>query len=580
MILLVAVRPALRSYFFAENFIYLGQYRSNGASLWRAIWSNSDVIFFRPVFFLFSLPWHFVLPVEPFAYHVRNLAFSVVNVVLLHRLLVHLVRSAAARAIAVLFFAVSKVHFTTIGYINIYDSIVLLMLLLLTLLFLLRYVEKRRSIDYALALLFCGLSVFSKDHGLVVVVVVCAFVLTHAGSGETWRSRIQRWRSRLAPFLLLVPIYLFLRIWVVGIVVPSDRSVYSPRLSVGLPARKLLNFGTTLTNLSFRDDGTTGASGLAGALTAAFPGLRVRPSAAEGVAFAGFLLLVVLTLRKPSRPGKDLLPPVVWIAAYLGPTLLVRNIQMYYAYEAVAAASVLLGMCLERASRRLIATWSLALLLIGTNAVISNSLSHYHWQTVAKAAEQIRRPVVEAHRGEPLESITFVTSSLPLLQYALTSDFKGPMVQELLRLPDLRIRLVVPAETRTIAIESDSKNLVLDADSGFAPYEPSGDRVSLVLEAISPSRTVAGAAFNVQANGRSALGVTARNAGSGTVIMLAGKPLETAYGSPRFLTAFVPDAVLGNPGRYPIYLRDGGRESNRIEFVVDQPVGPDRANPR
>lgn len=581
VILLVAVRPALRSYFFAENFIYLGQYRLNGASLWRAIWSNSDVIFFRPVFFLFSLPWHFVLPVEPAAYHLRNLAFSIVNVVLLHRLLAHLVASAPARVIAVLFFVVSKVHFTTIGYVNIYDSIVLLMLLLLTLLFLLRYVEKRRSIDYVLALLFCGLSVFSKDHGLVVVVVVCAFVLTHAGSGETLRSRIQRWRSRLAPFLLLVPIYLFLRIWVVGIVVPSDRSVYSPKLSVGLPARKLLNFGTTLGNLSFEDDGTTGASGLAGALAAAFPGLRVRPSAAEGVVFAGFLLLVVFTLRKPSRPGKDLLPPVVWIAAYLGPTLLVRNIQMYYAYEAVAGASVLLGMCLERASRRLIGTWSLALVAIGANAAVSNSRSHYHWQTVAKAAEQIQRPVVEAHGGEALESITFVTSSLPLLQYALTSDFKGPMIQELLRLPDLRIRLVEPRDAQGETIESNSRKLVLDADNGFTPYQLPRVPASFALQAVSPSRTFVGTAFNVQPNGRSALAVTTSNAGSGTVVMLAGKALETAYGNPRFLTALVPDSVLRNPGRYPIYLRDGGRESNRIEFVVEPAsIGAERARRR
>jgi hypothetical protein len=143
------------------------------------------------------------------------------------------------------------------------------------------------------------------------------------------------------------------------------------------------------------------------------------------------------------------------------------------------------------------------------------------------------------------------------------------MIQELLRLPDLRIRLVEPRDAQGETIESNSRKLVLDADNGFIPYQLPRVPASLVLQTVSPSRALVGTAFNVQPNRRSALAITTSNAGSGTVVMLAGKALETAYGNPRFLTALVPDSVLRNPGTYPIYLRDGGRESNRIEFVVE-----------
>ena len=567
VILILQTRTALDSYFFGENFLYLGQYRANGGDLWRAIWSTSDAIFFRPVFFLFSLPWHFVLPVEPAAYHVRNLVFSLANVMLLHRLLVHLTASTPARVIAVLFFAVSKVHFTTVGYINIYDSIVMLMLLLLTLLFLLRFLERSRRGDLALALSFCVLSVFSKDHGLVVVAVVAAFALSHGNGSSAWRDRLRRRARLLVLFLLIIPVYLFVRFSIVAPGVPSDKSLYSPGLSLTLSASKVFHFTTTLANLSFRDDGTNGASGLGGWLGTAVSRAKWVPSAAEGMLLMGFLLLVFLTFRQASRPFCLLVPPLVWIAAYLGPTLLVRNVQMYYAYEAVAGVAVLLATCLESGSRRMIATWSLALVLIGANAVVSNYRSRYHWQSVAREAERIRRPVVEAYRGRSLESVTFATSSLPLLQYALTSDLKGPMIPELLRLPDLVVRVVEPEQGAILALEADSRNLVLDADDGFARLSPKVP-VSLVLRGVSPSRVAAGSGFNVQADGRSAVALSANAARPGTVVVLDGQPLATVYGNAQYLTALIPESVLRNPGRYSLYLRDGERESNRVDFVV------------
>ena len=58
----VATLPAFRAYFFGEAFLYLGQYWAARASYWRALFSPSGIIFFKPVCFSASLPWYFWLP--------------------------------------------------------------------------------------------------------------------------------------------------------------------------------------------------------------------------------------------------------------------------------------------------------------------------------------------------------------------------------------------------------------------------------------------------------------------------------------------------------------------------------------
>ncbi|MEO6030045.1 MAG: hypothetical protein ABIR79_24530 [Candidatus Binatia bacterium] len=115
IVMLALLWPAFGSYFFAENFFYLGQYRENGGHFWRAVFTPITGIFFRPVFVAASIPWHFVLPTEPFAYHCRNFAFAVLNLFLLHRVLLRLTASRAARGAALLFFAISKIHLTVVS---------------------------------------------------------------------------------------------------------------------------------------------------------------------------------------------------------------------------------------------------------------------------------------------------------------------------------------------------------------------------------------------------------------------------------------------------------------------------------
>jgi hypothetical protein len=92
-----------------------------------------------------------------------------------------------------------------------------------------------------------------------------------------------------------------------------------------------------------------------------------------------------------------------------------------------------------------------------------------------------------------------------------------------------------------------------------------------ILVSISPASTVAGQAFNMQGDGRSAIGVNFKDATSAAVIVFGTKPLDTAHGA-NFLSAIVPPELYANPGNVPVFIRDAGGESNKVDFVV-KPAG-------
>jgi hypothetical protein len=480
LLLLAMTLPAFRTFFFAENFEYLGLYQTRCGDFWRALLGPTNRIFFRPVFFASSLPWYYVLPLEPWAYHLRNFAFSVVNLLLLHRVLLGLVASRRARAAAFFLFALSKVHLTVVGYINIFDAAVSLMLLLATVLFFLRFAAGRRRLDYSFGLLFCLLSIFAKDYGLAITLVVVALAISYGLSRDDWRGDALWWARRLLPLPLMVLLYLSLRYAAVG-PLPTDDPVYSPQLSFEVAAIKLLIFTSTLGNLSFAANGITGASGLGAWLTAdAGPlgpwlsrmvrGNIARVSWGDAAQHVALMALLVVTLWRTHRgAGLRLLCPLVWIAAYLGPTLLTRNLQMYYNYEPLAGAAVLLGVCLDGAGRRLLGAWAAALLVVGANGAVSNYASHYGWQYVADSALRARRPVVEAYRGRELESVTFATAERGLWQFALGGE-GYPLLPVLTGRPGLEVRFVSREELPALAARADASNPVFDIDQGFAAH--------------------------------------------------------------------------------------------------------------
>lgn len=592
VILLIMTRPAFSAFFFGEDFIYLGQYRAHGDSFWRAVLSPTDNIFFRPVFCAVNLLWQFVLPLDPLVHHIRNFAFTIVNLALFYRVLLRWVVSLWARVVALLVFVFSKIHLTTIGYINVYDSIISLMLLLLTVLFFSRYADGRRVLDYVLAMLFCLLSIFTKDYGLVVVCVVFALVISISLSSGKWQFSFRLWLARLAPLPLMVVLYLGLRYAIVGPLpsaalaestqIPAQVAarkveVYAPQVSLPVAIRKVVVFTSTIGNFSFTDKGTTGADGLSALFQSVadergidLPAYGLQSNWIDFLLYTLFLVLLIGTIRVGIPSRWLLLFPLVWIISYFGPTLLTRNLQMYYMYEPLVGAALLVAICLDRASRRLLISWGLMLLVVVVNGFVSNYNSLYHWQYVANAAEKIQKPLVEAYRDKYIESVTFVTapSTRPFWQYTLAADLKGPMIPELMAMPSLEVRFIDYRDVSSTQLRVDERNLVFEPDNGFVLYDPEKPGPPLLLRAISPSVTHVGTSFNAQPGGLSALSIDAENATPGTVVIMGDRQLATTYGNNRWLTALVPVELVTEPARYVVYLTDGITESNRLEFVV------------
>ncbi len=465
--MLVISWPAFHAYFFGEAFLYLGQYWGAHERFWSALASPSDVSFFKPVCFAASLPWYSLLPPDPWPYHVRNFAFSVVNLALLHRVLGRLVASRPARVVAILLFAVSKVHLTTIGYLMIFDSILMLALLLLAVLCALRWNAARAPTDYVLTLVFTALCAFTKDYGVAAVIVVLAIVVAGAAT-DTRPPRAGVLLGWIAPLALIALARVALRYAVVG-PMPWSHEVYAPRFSPAEVWRKSLVFLSALANASAGWHDKTGAAGL-GTLVG-----RVVAKPADGPAdvidavFGGAVAaLLATTVVSTRRRWRALVAPAVWIAAFFVPPLLVRNLQIYYAYEPLSGAAVLLGVALVEADPRLLRAWSAAVVAITIAGAASNHFALYDWQFAADSAGRIQRPVLAAYRGREIRSLSFVTSDVPFWRWVLTADDKAPMLEFLLARPGLPVRVYDRSALDHPMPSLNAADVALDADAGFA----------------------------------------------------------------------------------------------------------------
>lgn len=443
-VLLVLSWPAFKYFFFSEAFTYLRIYNANDRHLFRAAFSRLDGMFFRPSFFLADIWWHFVLPPDPMIYHIRNAIFCVVNLVLFHRVLLRFVQSRQARIIAVGLFAVSKMHMTIIGYIVVYEASVLLMTILLAVLFWFRYIENKRTMDYVLTLLFCTFSVFSKDNGLFVIVILVTIVAAIDLKRDELKKAMSYWSLRLAPFAIVSGSYLVLRYILTGPINP-DNAIYSPRFSIPVILWQAKGFLATVGNFSLSNPGFMGERGLTGVLA--------DNSKVVEFALCGALWLFILYVCWQARQRwRLLLVPLVWIGLYLFPIFLIRNHQVYYHQEPLVGVALLIGMSLDRAKRSLIISWNIVIVLIAVNGFISNQRSYYYWQGTADRAEAVVKPIVAAHASNPPRAIVFVTTTPEMRDFWLFA-IGGPLIPHLLGSPGTAVDVV----DSTSQIRSDAQ---------------------------------------------------------------------------------------------------------------------------
>ena len=226
--------------------------------------------------------------------------------------------------------------------------------------------------------------------------------------------------------------------------------------------RKLVIFTSTMGNLSLLSRWSAGESGLSawlgGWFSYSFAWLLI-----EAAFYIGFMSLVAVTFWLGRRAGWRFLMPGVWVAAFLAPTLITRNMQIYYFLAPLAGLTVAMGLCWDQLRPRWRLLWIVALVIIGLNGTLSNYSSRHAWLRSAQAAQRIEQTVLAPHRGKPLESITFVTSSLPFWQFTLNDI----MVRKLMAMPQLKVEVIDYQELPAKGIEPNATNLVVDLDRGM-----------------------------------------------------------------------------------------------------------------
>jgi hypothetical protein len=104
---------------------------------------------------------------------------------------------------------------------------------------------------------------------------------------------------------------------------------------------------------------------------------------------------------------------------------------------------------------------------------------------VAQVVQGIQKPVLEAHRGQHLDAITFVTSSPPFWLWALTGNYTAPLIPELMKQPNLRVTVIRPTELTTHRAREGETTLFFDIDKNFK--ELSNAEVNAYLNPVQKS---------------------------------------------------------------------------------------------
>ena len=549
-------KSAFDGFFFGEDFNWYAQYLATGGNFLRALFAPF-AIFFRPGTALWGIGSQLLLPWDPLVHHVFNFLLTLVNVVLLHRIMLRVTSSRSARILGIAFFAISKAHLSTIGMIAGLDLVVTLLHFLATLLFLLRYLQGRKRVDLILSLVFFTLGIFSRDYSIAFLSVV--FVLFFFFTLET-KDKPGGWKAaavKFLPFTVIAVGYLIIRIAIVGLPYVGGGWNYGISFDTDHFVKASASQAGVLLNLSMFDDQTylTGYGDLSTMLTADLPTIQAYRT---DLFFLGSVLLLLTSIngiwyRKWTVFG------LVWAVAMIAPTFLVGNPHVYYMTESVAATALLLAMALDSkvpGRKILLGLWIPALLILGLNGYAnSQNIGVLWWRGSADQASNIDRQILKPNRGSPIRSLTVIASEDDEGRTTRAlADFlySGAMLRTLLSLDhNVKLQFLDSQQVFTIdQVTPSGTDLV---------YLQQGSTYSQILtydypriEVLYPERSFVGVRFNEQRNGKAAIGIDGKGFEPSSVIYLNDEPAATFYANSGLITAFVPDKFFESPGRIKV----------------------------
>lgn len=101
----------------------------------------------------------------------------------------------------------------------------------------------------------------------------------------------------------------------------------------------------------------------------------------------------------------------------------------------------------------------------------------------------------------------------------------------------------------------------------FRTYDKTGPQPKIVQ--LYPNATTIGKGFNLQPDGKSAVGVAGEDFLPGVRLVGDGQTLKTVFGNGTGISAIIPDAIISSAGAHRIWaINPDGKASNQMEFLV------------
>lgn len=486
LVIYVMTKPAFTGFFYGEDFITRSLYLAADENFFKAIFTPILRIFLRPTAIAWSIGTQLFLPWDPEVHHWRNFFGLLLCLWVLYRIMVRLTDLFAARLLGISFFAISKVQLTIVGLINCIDNIGTLLYSVTTILFLVRYAQTLRQLDYWLALACFALAVGSRDANVTFAAVPLALLtLREFELGDWSRARWRQLAVLVAPFALVAGAYLALRFALVGMPDQSAYPAYAFHFDIGPILLRLKIFLGNLVNLSFGEVTATGQGDLSTALDFSAGWHNFYLVALPVL----MLLLLTVVLLASWRRDASVLFPLIWACALLGPTLIISNIQIYYIFEPVAALSLFVALgidCAGNVRAMLVAAWIPLLFVIALNGYFSDrNVDSYAWRWVADIAQRLNDNIFKPNHDKDVTGLVLIADSqrdadfLVYLVDPLISSNKNVAMLDALLSPTVRTFRAVDVKlfTRNDLPKESGPVLVYRVDSALRTFVNESDQL-------------------------------------------------------------------------------------------------------
>lgn len=441
--------PAFEPFFLGEDFNAWTMYIAADKNFIKAIFTPLYT-FLRPSAYAGILATQLVLPWDPLVHHWRNFLILILCVWILYRIMLRLTDRRSARLMAVTFFVIAKVNFSAIGLINLVELLFTVAYALCTFLFLLRYFQQGRMVDYCIGLGLFALCAFARDSNVMFFFVVAAMFALY---GLELRRRGEPahipMSVQLLPFLSLVVAYVVVRMKL-GVQSPpiGGDHPYALHFEFWHVASRIYYFLGNLANLSFDLPAVTGQGDLATWLQAP-DAIRY---AYYGVLVGAVLITLFVALITCLRSDFAVVIPLIWAGALLAPSFLIGNRQPYYAFEPILALCLSMAMIFDRAipiRPKLVPIWLCLLAFIGVNGFVSSRVGpDYAWLWVTQRMAHLYKEVIVPNRSEPVENLFIVAdddAGVQLLHYMVNP--LGGFFPKLKKVPVLNVLMSPTVET-------------------------------------------------------------------------------------------------------------------------------------